>query len=166
MLGIINCLLGIINGFLFLKLNYYYYYYYYYYHHHHLSIEAILANRLIPLDKGEGVVRPIGVGEVIRRINGKCVMRVTKPDVVDASGSLQVCAGHKSGSKAAIHGMRNNFDADETDAVLVVDVSNAFNGLNRAAALHNTRVLCPTTATYAINTYRPPARLYYRRPRT
>ncbi len=28
-----------------------------------LSIEAILANRVIPLDKGEGVVRPIGVGE-------------------------------------------------------------------------------------------------------
>ena len=38
------------------------------------SIEAILANRLIPLDKGEGKVRPIGVGEVIRRIMGKCVM--------------------------------------------------------------------------------------------
>lgn len=45
-----------------------------------LSIEAILANRLIPLDKGEGAVRPIGVGEVIRRIIAKCVMRVTKPD--------------------------------------------------------------------------------------
>ena len=28
------------------------------------SIEAILANRLIPLDKGEGKVRPIGVGKV------------------------------------------------------------------------------------------------------
>ena len=35
-------------------------------------LEAILANRLIPLDKGEGAVRPIGVGEVIRRIMGKC----------------------------------------------------------------------------------------------
>ena len=32
------------------------------------SIEAILANRLIPLDKGEGKVRPIGVGKVIRWI--------------------------------------------------------------------------------------------------
>ena len=35
------------------------------------TIEPILANRLIPLDKGEGAVRPIGVGEVIRRIVGK-----------------------------------------------------------------------------------------------
>ena len=34
------------------------------------SIEALLANRLLPLDKGEGAVRPIGVGEVLRRIIG------------------------------------------------------------------------------------------------
>ena len=58
-----------------------------------LSIEAILANRLIPLDKEVGAVRPFGVEEGIRRITGKSVMIVTKPDVVDASGSLQVFAG-------------------------------------------------------------------------
>ena len=38
----------------------------------HRGLEAILANRLIPLDKGEGAVRLIGVGEVLRRIMGKC----------------------------------------------------------------------------------------------
>jgi len=32
--------------------------------------------------------------------------------------------------------------------------------LNRAAALHNIRVLCPVIAAYAINTYRQPARLF------
>ena len=125
-----------------------------------LGIEAILANRLIPLDKGEGAVRPIGIGEVIRRIMGKCVIHVTKPDVIDASGSLQVCAGHKSGSEAANHAMRSIFDADETDAVLLIDASNAFNALNRAAALHNIRMLCSTLATYVINTYRQPAHLF------
>ena len=123
-----------------------------------LGIEAILANRLIPLDKGESAVRPIGVGEVIRRIMGKCVMHVRKPDVFDASGSLQVCAGHKSGSEVAIHAMRNIFEADETDAVLLIDASNAFNALKRAAALHNIRVLSPTLATFVINTYRQPER--------
>ena len=56
--------------------------------------------------------------------------------------------------------MRNIFDTDQTNAVLLVDTSNVFNALNRAAVLHNTRVLCPTTATYAINTYRQPARLF------
>ena len=123
------------------------------------SIEAIIANRLIPLDKGEGAVRPIGVGEVIRRIIGKCVTKVTKREVMDASGSLQVCAGQKSGSEAAIHAMREIFEADETDAALLIDASNAFNSLNRAAALHNVRVICPAIAIYVINTYRAPARL-------
>ena len=87
-----------------------------------LTIEPILANRLIPLDKGNGEVRPIGVGEVIRRIIGKCVTKVTKQDIVDACGSLQVCAGLTSGGEAAIHSI---FEADDTDAVLLIDASNA-----------------------------------------
>ena len=125
-----------------------------------LTIEPILANRLIPLDKGNGEVRLIGVGEVIRRIIGKCVSRVGKQDVIDACGATQVCAGHKSGSEAAIHAMHNIFKSDETDTALLIDASNAFNSLNRAAALHNVRVLCPMITTYAINTYRAPARLF------
>ena len=66
----------------------------------------------------------------------------------------------KNGTEAAIHTMRNIFDAGETDAVLLIDASNAVNALNRAAALHHIRVLCPTLATYVINTYRQPARLF------
>ena len=124
------------------------------------SLEALVASRLIPLDKGEGSVRPIGVGEVVRRIMSKCVMRVVKPDVIDASGSLQVCAGQMSGSEAAIHAMCNIFDTDDTDAILLIDASNAFNSLNRVAALHNLKILCPIIATYAINTYRLPTRLF------
>ena len=124
------------------------------------SIEAVLSSRLIPLDKGEGAVRPIGVGELLRRIMGKCVTKVIKPDVIDASGSIQVCTGHKSGSEATIHAMREIFEHDNSDAVLLVDASNAFSALNRAAAQHNIRVLCPSIATYTINTYREPSRLF------
>ena len=104
-------------------------------------------------------MHPIGVGEVIRRIIGKCVSGVGKQDVIDTCGATQVCTGHKSRSEAGIHAMHNIFKLDETDAVLLVDASNAFNSLNKAAALHNVRVLCPIITTYAINTYRAPARL-------
>lgn len=79
-----------------------------------------MASRLrIPLDKGQGAVRPIGVGEVSRRIVGKCVMSVAKKDVIEASGSLQLCAGKKSGSEAAVHTVHTLFQADGTDAVLL-----------------------------------------------
>ena len=59
--------------------------------------------------------------------------------------------------------MRSIFNADETDAVLLIDASNAFNALNGAAALHNIQVLCPTLATYMIKTYRQPERLFISR---
>ena len=51
--------------------------------------------------------------------------------------------------------MHTVFEADDTDAKLLIDASNAFNVLtcNRASALHNIQVLCPLIA-YAINTYR------------
>ena len=102
-------------------------------------------------------MRPIGVGEVIRRIIRKCVTKGTKEDIVDAWGSLQLCAGLTSRGEAAIHAMHRKFEADDTDAVPLIDVSNALNLLNRAAALHNTRILCPFISTYAINTKRAPA---------
>ena len=56
--------------------------------------------------------------------------------------------------------MHRSFQHEETDAVMLVDASNAFNSLNRAAALRNIRVLCPALATFAINTYQAPARLF------
>ena len=56
--------------------------------------------------------------------------------------------------------MHDIFDADDANAVLLTDASNAFNSLNRAFALHKVAVLCPTLATYATSTYRAPVRLF------
>lgn len=50
---------------------------------------------LIPLDKYPAL-RPIGIGEVLRRIMRKCVMAVLKKKVFWkqlAAGNLQMCAG-------------------------------------------------------------------------
>ena len=49
--------------------------------------------------------------------------------------------------------MRHVFKEDGTEAVLLVDASNAFNSLNRQAALHNSQYLCPSLATILLNTY-------------
>ena len=72
------------------------------------SLEAFTANRLIPLNKNPGQ-RPIGVGEVLRRIAGKVEMYVSKKDVKEAAGSLQVCAGKEAGSEAAVHAIYDIF---------------------------------------------------------
>ena len=70
------------------------------------SIEPLLASRLIPLDKNPGL-RPIGIGETLRRIIGKTVARFLKQDVMDSVGLLQVCAGQDAGCEAAMHALRH-----------------------------------------------------------
>ena len=52
------------------------------------------------------------------------------------------------------------FVSEENDAVLLVDASNAFNSLNREAALHNIQHLCPTLSTILINCYREATELF------
>ena len=127
-------------------------------------LHEFVANRLIPLDKGEDKngnpgVRPIGIGEILRRIIGKVVVSNIREDIINAAGPLQTCAGLKSGIEASIHAMRRIFDKDGTEALLLVDAENAFNNLNRKAALHNIRELCPPFFRYLVNTYQISAKM-------
>ena len=101
-------------------------------------------------------MRPIGVSEVPRRIIAKAVLRVIGRDIEEAAGPLQVCAGQDGGCEAAVHAMTEIFKNPESEAVLLVDATNAFNSLNRLAALHNITVSCPSLL---VNTYRAPIRM-------
>ena len=71
-----------------------------------------------------------------------------------------MCGGQISGIEAAVHAVRTAFDSNDTEAVLFVDATNAFNSLNRQVALHNIRRLCPPLATILINMYRAPTELF------
>ena len=73
---------------------------------------------------------------------------------------IQLCTGQISGTEAAVHAVCTLFEQDDTEAVLLVDASNAFNLLNRQTALHNIQRLCPPLATVLINTYREPTELF------
>ncbi len=97
---------------------------------------------------------------MLRRIVGKAVTLSLKPELINSTGPIQVCAGIKGGIEAAIHALRNIYDNPETQGVLLVDARNAFNSLNRKAALHNIKYVCPEFSTYLINTYREPSRLH------
>ena len=47
-----------------------------------------------------------------------------------------------------------------TNAVLFIDAENAFNSINRKVMLHNLKFICPIIATYKINCYPTPSRLF------
>ena len=98
-------------------------------------------------------MRPVGVGEILRRLIGKVVVENIRDDIIKASGPLQTCSGLKAGIEASIHAMKSVFEEEMTEVILLVDADNAFNNLNRKAALHNIRHLCPTFYRYLHNTY-------------
>ena len=123
------------------------------------SIAPLMASRLIALDKNPGV-RPIGIGDTARRIIAKAILTITREDIQEVAGSVQLCAGQIAGIEAAVHAVHTLFPRDETEAVLLIDASNAFNSLNRQTALLNIQRLCPSLATALINTYRAPSELF------
>ena len=123
------------------------------------GLAPLLASRLIALDKCPGV-HLIGVGETVRRIISKAILSIIGPDIQEAAGAFQLCTGHEAGCEAAVHAMRKIFLEDETEAILQVDATNAFNSQNRQATLHNIRRLCPPFATVLINTYREHTELF------
>ena len=81
-------------------------------------------------------------------------------DIQQSAEPLQAATGLQGGAEAAIHSMKLIFEQDSTDGVILVDASNAFNSLNRKAALHNIRIICPEFSTVLINTYRLPVRMF------
>ena len=127
--------------------------------YHPSLLEGYTARRMIPLDKNPGV-RPIGVGEVLRRIIGKTTSAMFKEEIKEAASPLQVCAGHSAWSEAAIHAINQVFNEEGADGVLLIDATNAFNQMNRVVAMHNIRITCKEIALYIINTYRSPSRLF------
>ena len=101
----------------------------------HENLTAYNSCRLILLDKNLGV-RPIGIGEVLRRrLIGKTITRCIKSDHKNLGKKFQLCLGQKCGIEYAIHSLRKEFDKPKTEAILGIDAENAFNSLNRELAL-------------------------------
>ena len=114
-------------------------------------VYPLIACWLIPLLKNPGV-RPIGVCESLRRIIGKAILQVVGQDIQSAVGSAQLCASQRSGCETVIFTLRQIFDGDAED-MLLVNVRNAFNSFNWQVMLHNVSVLCPSFALCVINYY-------------
>ena len=65
---------------------------------------ALMAYRLVALDKRPGV-RPVGIGETLRRALAKLIMRAAGDQAKTACGNLQLCAGLEAGIEGATHAM-------------------------------------------------------------
>jgi hypothetical protein len=66
------------------------------------AYRAMMAGCLIALDKQPGT-RPVGVGEVWRRLMAKCVIKVAGRKATAACGTMNLCAGLSAGIEGAVH---------------------------------------------------------------
>ena len=83
-------------------------------------------------NKKEGGVRPIAVGETIRRLSSKCASRAVRTHFSTMFSPAQVGFGVSGGSEAAVHASRSFIkDANPGDVILKLDFSNAFNSMRR-----------------------------------
>ena len=66
------------------------------------ACRAIMACRLVALDKKPGV-RPVGIGESLRRLLAKSVVKIAGAQAMQAAGNLNLCAGLPAGIEGAVH---------------------------------------------------------------
>ena len=124
-------------------------------------IRAFLSRRGIALDKSPGT-RPIGISEMRQRIEAKAMMMETGIDLQEVAGADNLGVGIKAGIEGGAHAMRDSWESDDSDGVLLVDAGNAFNSLYREATLWNARILWPRCSRYLFNTYRGYAQIFMR----
>jgi hypothetical protein len=131
------------------------------------AFRAALANRLIAMDKSPGV-RPVGIGDVWRRLIAKCVLVGAGHSATTSCGSDQLCAGLRAGTDGAIHGISTLYDeleaSDSDSGFLLIDANNAFNEINRINMLWTIRHEWPAGARFAYNCYSHHSLLIVRNP--
>jgi hypothetical protein len=76
----------------------------------------MMVNRLVALDKQPGT-RPVGIGEVYRRLWAKCLLKAIGSQATAACGNFNLCAGLQAGIEGAFHAVRDVFaDPSRTPA--------------------------------------------------
>ena len=112
------------------------------------SLIALLKSEEdLPLD-----IRPIAVGEALRRLVGKCVCAVEKSKASDFFAPYQFGVACAAGAEMVIHGLRSCMDdhwTDENFTVLKIDMRNAYNLVSRQALLDECSIQFPELLPWA-----------------
>ena len=120
---------------------------------------------LTALSKKKGGVRPIAVGEVLRRLIAKCLASEAKSEAIELFDSLQLGVGISGGAEAIIHLSKITYDsivsAQTDEGVLQIDFQNAFNSVKRKRLLKATYKFIPGIAAFTNVCYSQHTPLFY-----
>ena len=97
---------------------------------------------IMALRKPNGSLRPIAVGETIRRVTSKVAVELISDRARTILEPLQLGVKTPNGCEATIHATRLLFHKrrlDPSKTAISVDTSNAFNSVHRSAVLQSVR---------------------------
>ena len=78
-------------------------------------------------------------------------MMLLKNDETHAASALQLSAGQDVVVKVVVHATMHDILSEEItveNTVLLINVENAFNSINRKVMRHNVKFLCPLISVY------------------
>ena len=112
---------------------------------------------LFACKKKGGGVRPIAVGEVLRRLTSKCISRAVQAEAIRTLIPLQVGVGISAGCEAIVHSVTcvvegSNISPDDR-WTLLLDFSNAFNSVDRGAMFKEMRARIPSMSAWMESCY-------------
>ena len=119
---------------------------------------------LMAIEKKGGGLRPIAIGEILRRLVGKVLCQNVKQAAQTYFWPRQVGVGSPLGADCAIHTVRQwcqRHSGDSSKVVLKLDFENAFNTVDRAKALAELRAQFPGLARWAHWCYGSHSNLFF-----
>ena len=111
----------------------------------------ISGGSLVALPKKDGGLRPIAVGETWRRLVSKVLVASCTEDTSAYLQPLQVGVGTRNGCESVVHVVRqwcSRHHTDEDRVLALMDLSNAFNSVDRSAFRAAVRRVAPCLAPW------------------
>jgi hypothetical protein len=117
--------------------------------------------RLIALRKKDGGIRPIAIGNSIRRLLSKIACQMVTKKMSSHLSPYQTGFGIQNGAESAIHATRSYIEEKPDRAFLKIDFKNAFNCVHRDVFLSEVRSRCPEIFPYVSSGYEVDSVLLY-----
>ena len=117
--------------------------------------------KLIALIKIDGGLRPIAIGNTLRRTASKCAGSKALSERQNFFVKVQVGCGTKRGAEIAAHSFRNLIERDDNPKCTVLLKLNFKNSLNRETMVNHVYSNRPELYNYTHCVYSKPTYLFY-----
>ena len=129
-----------------------------------LLAQHIAGASLLALQKPGGGVRPIAIGDVLRRLVAKCFCKIYEEEAKTYLWPKQIGVAAPLGAEVGSQTVRQWCERNQTSEgklIFVADFENAFNTIDRGMFLREVRHRMPGLARWVEWCYRRPTNLYF-----